>query len=753
MSTMNDSEVATSAPPSAPGGSIAPAGFRSALVVAGAFLSALGVSALVQQSTRVLGWAVAAAVVAMLIGGLITFLERFVGHRFAVAITTVGLFAIAGVVAFRTVTEIRREIRNLEIAVPRAVDRLERSDGLGRALREFGLKSKVDRFLDELPNRLGGTPAEMARTAGSRGAALVAGLVLACFICAGGRRSFEGVMCWVPERKGRMLNRHAITQMVERAYRRTSDLLLFSVAKAALIGVSVGVLFGIAGVPGPTVLGLMFALASLVPGVGVVLAAIVSYSVVIGLTNGVDRIVSLVALSGAIVVDRLLERRAHRRGMLDVGPAAGFAGFFGGFEFGGIGTALCLLAITAFLGAMWSEYCRLRAYWRPVDESELSAEAEAELPHVGGFGAGSLGRLYFVTFVAVGAALAALGIARSMHQTGVLVLIAVVIALALERLTGPLADRVGGRRRVAMTIVCSAIVAFFVLIAVFLVPAVSTKAASFGTELPQMAERLHEVPVFGKVLREANAPQKVEQWLDQLPSVLGRQSSRITDALGGAVDLALSVGSVVILALAFVIDGPRLTGSLRSVLPPKRRRTYDQTTRLVIDVVGRYFAGSLFIAMMAGIVSLSVGLALGVVLAPLAAIWIATTNLIPQVGGFLGGVVFVALGFATNTTVGLVCLAYFLTYQQIENQVVQPAVIGRAVSMSPAATMVIALVGGSALGIPGAMIAVPIVGAVKLVARHLAGESVRSAEHNDRYTFEMALQRVRRTLGRRIGRV
>ena len=691
------------------------------------FLSAVVVAVLVDRSTRVLGWVVAAAVFATLLGGVITLLGGVVGHRPAVALTVVGFVGTGGLVLFRAVTEIRRELRILEIAVPKAADTLERSDGFGRALREFGLQSKVNEFIVELPNRIaGGTPAEMARTAGSRGAAFVAGLVLACFICAGGRRSFHGVMLWAPDRKGRMLNRHAIGQALERAHRRTSDLMLLAVAKAVVIGLTVGLLLAIADMPGPTVFGLVFAVASLVPGVGVILTALVSYAIVVGITSGLDRFVALAAVTGAVVIDQVLLRKFRRRGVLDVGPAVGFASFVAGFEFGGIGTALCMLAIVAFLGALWSEYRGLRHHWRPSDEPTLATQSEPTRPSTRS--GAPTARLYVVTLVAALATLGTLATANALRQTLSLALIAMVIALALERVVMPLAGFLRGRRWLAVVMICGLILTFFAGLSAFLVPAVSTKAASFGNELPQMTSRLQDVPIFGDALRKLDAAVKVEAWLDQLPETIGKQSSQITDALGGAVDIALAVSTVIILALAFVIDGPRLNGSLRTVLAPKKRRTYDQTTRLVVDIVGRYFAGSLLIAVAAGLVSLSVGLALGVVLAPLAAIWIATTNLIPQIGGFLGGVVFVALGFATSTTAGLACLAYFLTYQQFENHVVQPAVIGRAVSMSPAATMVIALVGGSALGVPGAMISVPIVGAAKLVARHLAGKDSTSPE-------------------------
>ena len=64
---------------------------------------------------------------------------------------------------------------------------------------------------------------------------------------------------------------------------------------------------------------------------------------------------------------------------------------------------------------------------------------------------------------------------------------------------------------------------------------------------------------------------------------------------------------------------------------------------------------------------------------------------------------------------GVACLAVFLVYQNLENHVLQPVIVGRAVRLSPPATMVAALVGVSAGGVVGGLFAVPILGASKAI--------------------------------------
>ena len=70
---------------------------------------------------------------------------------------------------------------------------------------------------------------------------------------------------------------------------------------------------------------------------------------------------------------------------------------------------------------------------------------------------------------------------------------------------------------------------------------------------------------------------------------------------------------------------------------------------------------------------------------------------------------------ARLATVMISCIAIFVVYQNVENHVIQPLIVGRAVKLSPPATMVAALVGVSAGGVVGALIAVPVLGASKAV--------------------------------------
>ena len=149
--------------------------------------------------------------------------------------------------------------------------------------------------------------------------------------------------------------------------------------------------------------------------------------------------------------------------------------------------------------------------------------------------------------------------------------------------------------------------------------------------------------------------------------------------------------------------------------------------------LGRYFGGSITVAILMGLYVLALGLVLGVPLAPLAAIWVMLTDLIPQVGGFLGGSFFVLLATTQGVTTALIAAGGFVLYMNLENHVIQPAIVGRSVDLTPPTTMVAAFVGAAIAGVPGALVATPLVGATKAIYLEARGRAKPEAGRIERH--------------------
>ncbi len=334
-------------------------------------------------------------------------------------------------------------------------------------------------------------------------------------------------------------------------------------------------------------------------------------------------------------------------------------------------------------------------------------------------------RLDWRTFVwivlAVAGALTLLALVRNTTTMLTRIGIGVLVALALDPLVGAVQRRWRLRRGFAVAIVALGVIALATLLILVLAPRAVQEARQFSDQLPQTVDQLEDLPLVGGWLRDNDAATKVEDWVRELPEHF--TDERVGELASSLVSGIASTTMVVVLAIAALIDGENLLARFRRLLPPSRRAQADAVGGVVYRTLGRYFGGSITVAILMGLWVLTLGLILGIPLAPLAAIWAMLTDLIPQVGGFLGGAFFVLLALTQGVTPALVAAAGFIVYMSIENHVIQPAIVGRSVDLTPPTTMVAAFVGGALAGIPGALVATPLVGAAKAIYLEARGRA------------------------------
>jgi predicted PurR-regulated permease PerM len=320
--------------------------------------------------------------------------------------------------------------------------------------------------------------------------------------------------------------------------------------------------------------------------------------------------------------------------------------------------------------------------------------------------------------------------------------VGVLLGVALSPVVGAVQRRWRSLSRGSAVVIVGFGLTIAVAAVVLLVaPAAIDQSRDFSEELPSTVREFYSWPVVGPRLEDADAAGRVEEWIEDAPTEIDDATlANLGERLLGGV---LSAVIVLVTALGVLIDGAVVVRRVRALVPAASRERTDRLGRIVYATFGSYFAGSLFVAVLAGLVILSTGLLLGVPLAPVAGLWTTLTNLIPQIGGFLGGGFFVLLALTQGPIQAVVALAVVLGYQNLENHVIQPAIVGRAVNLSPPATMLAALVGGAAAGVPGALVATPLLGAVKAVYLDRRGEMPEPETAAVRRRVSGALHRAR----------
>lgn len=133
--------------------------------------------------------------------------------------------------------------------------------------------------------------------------------------------------------------------------------------------------------------------------------------------------------------------------------------------------------------------------------------------------------------------------------------------------------------------------------------------------------------------------------------------------------------------------------------------------------VGRYVLGNLLTSLIAGVATLIWLLAWHVPYPFVLALLVAVLDLIPIVGSTAAGLGTALVALTVSLPVALATLGFFVVYRVLEDYLIVPRIIGRAVDVPATATIIAVLIGGAALGIIGVLVAIPAAAAVEIMLR------------------------------------
>jgi predicted PurR-regulated permease PerM len=175
-----------------------------------------------------------------------------------------------------------------------------------------------------------------------------------------------------------------------------------------------------------------------------------------------------------------------------------------------------------------------------------------------------------------------------------------------------------------------------------------------------------------------------------------------------------------------------MTRASYRLVPRSRRPRVEVIAGEAQRRVGGYVIGQLAIASLNGALSFIVMLILDVQYAVALAFAVAVLGLIPLVGATIGAVLVALVTMVTSFGSAapdagilsiladtIVLVIWFIVYQQIENYVIAPRVFARSVAVPGTVAVVAALVGGSLLGLLGALVAVPVAAVILLVLQEV----------------------------------
>jgi predicted PurR-regulated permease PerM len=269
-------------------------------------------------------------------------------------------------------------------------------------------------------------------------------------------------------------------------------------------------------------------------------------------------------------------------------------------------------------------------------------------------------------------------------------------------------EKRGMRRGLGLALVLMGFLVVFGGLLALALPLIIAQIGEMLEQLPALIEQLQAGD--GLVARIAGMID-----VDQITTESTADPMAAFEVVGSVAGFAFNFLTVLLVTPYFAMAMPAIKRWLVRLLRPRHREDFLRLLGESTDLMANFIVGNLIVSVIAGVVTW-VGLTLiGVPYALALAAWVAITDLIPVLGALLGAAGVAAVAVVQSPEALLWSLVLLFGYQQVENFVIAPRVMNKAVDLSPATVIIALMVGGSLAGLVGALLALPLAALIKIV--------------------------------------
>jgi predicted PurR-regulated permease PerM len=332
------------------------------------------------------------------------------------------------------------------------------------------------------------------------------------------------------------------------------------------------------------------------------------------------------------------------------------------------------------------------------------------------------------TILLVGVAVAVAWALASIGHVLLLIFVAVFSVAVLSPVVDLMERRLPWSRGLCSTVLVIGIVVLVGVALLLLLQPIIDAVRNFNDNLPRLVDEARHSDLGGFINGGSDS-------LDTLKSHTSEISNGVSKVSGGLVDVGVSafgavtlVFSLTFLTLFGLIDEPRVRASVGRLMYRDKRERYERLSDRIITTTSKYMLGNLAISVICatvyGVTAVILGLPYALALALIAGI----LDIIPNVGSLLAGIIIGIVALSVSLFALIVFVVVILVYQQVENYILQPTIIGKVTHVSGFTVIVSVLVFGSLFGIIGAIIGVPTAAAIEIVVDEVtAGRRARIA--------------------------
>lgn len=358
---------------------------------------------------------------------------------------------------------------------------------------------------------------------------------------------------------------------------------------------------------------------------------------------------------------------------------------------------------------------------RPVRERETAPASDTRHPAV----RAALDHPFLLGFTVTLGGLAAIvfGMALSSLST-ILIYIALALfaALGLDPVVGRL-ERRGLPRPWGIAVVFAGFLLVAAAVVVWVLPPALAQIGQFVRAIPAQITTL-QASDWNRGMEE-QLGDVIGSGLDQLKTFLADPSNLLVIA-GGVLAVGFGVGNaltgaviVVVLTLYFLASLDAMKTAFYRLAPARNRASVANLTEQITDSIGGYLIGMVILAACNAAFATILYLVLGLPFPALMGLAAFLITLIPLIGPVLFWVIGTAVALLADPVGALIFGILYFVYMQLEAYLLTPRVMNRAIAIPGSLVVIGALVGGTLLGLLGALVAIPVTAAILLIIKHV----------------------------------
>lgn len=307
-------------------------------------------------------------------------------------------------------------------------------------------------------------------------------------------------------------------------------------------------------------------------------------------------------------------------------------------------------------------------------------------------------------------------------STLLVIFVAIFMAIVLAPVVDWVQTRFGMGRGAASSLVVLGLTAVIGLLMLVVLSPIINSIGEFSDKVPEIVAEFNKSDLGKQLNDESHVSELLQQNAQKIVSGVGNAAGGLLGVTASAFGVFIMGFSVIFMTLFLVKDLPSYRRSLIGMLDNKNALRWHSISDNVITTTSRYMVGNIVISLICAAVYGLTAVLLGLPYALALAVIAGVLDMIPNIGALIAGIIIGIVALTVSPFALVVFVIVILVYQQVENYVLQPTIIGKAANISGFLVILSVLFFGALFGVVGAIVGVPITAAILIVINELTAD-------------------------------